>query len=162
LRALQAAGRVKFMNSPQQPKDHCGALVDEDFATIDQEVHLPRPFIVECDGQVRFAQGCAGHLQRVNGVRLSWRACRAAGPRGEPWLYIYGIGPDAAFDILKWRSQDANVRLRAFAEQLVADVLTLNRDEGSPLSRPTFDQLLLTAHERVKARGAQAHARGAL
>jgi hypothetical protein len=45
-------------------------------------------------------------------------------------------------------------RAGALAEQLVADVLTLNRDEGSPLSRPTFDQLLLTAHERVMARGA--------
>jgi hypothetical protein len=69
-------------------------------------------------------------------------------------MYVYGIGPDAAFDILKWRSQDANIRLRALAEQLVTDVLTLKHDEGSPLSRPTFDQLLLTAHERVKARGA--------
>ena len=28
-------------------------------------------------------------------------------------MYIYGIGPDAAFDILKWRSQDANIKLRA-------------------------------------------------
>ena len=69
-------------------------------------------------------------------------------------MYVYGIGPDAAFDLLKWRSQGANIRLRALAEQLVADVLTLKHDEGSPLSRPTFDQLLLTAHERVKARGA--------
>ena len=69
-------------------------------------------------------------------------------------MYIYGIGPDAAFDILKWRSQGANIKLRALAEQLVADVLTLKHDEGSPLSRPTFDQLLLTAHQRVKARGA--------
>ncbi len=69
-------------------------------------------------------------------------------------MFVYGVGPDAAFDILKWRSQDANIKLRALAEQLVADVLTLKRDEGSPLSRPTFDQLLLTAHERVKARGA--------
>ena len=68
-------------------------------------------------------------------------------------MYVYGIGPDAAFDILKWRSQDANVKLRALAEQLVADVLTRNRDEGSLELRPTFDQLLLTAHERVNARG---------
>ena len=69
-------------------------------------------------------------------------------------MYVYGVGPDAAFDILKWRSQGANIKLRALAEQLVADVLTLKHDEGAPLSRPTFDQLLLTAHQRVKARGA--------
>jgi len=47
-----------------------------------------------------------------------------------------------------------NIKLRALAEQLVTDVLTLKHDEGSPLSRPTFDQLLLTAHQRVKCRGA--------
>ena len=69
-------------------------------------------------------------------------------------MVVYGIGPDAAFDILKWRSQDANIKLRALAEQLVADVLTRKHDEGSPLLRPMFDQLLLTAHERVIARGA--------
>ena len=28
-------------------------------------------------------------------------------------MYVYGVGPDAAFDILKWRSQGANIRLRA-------------------------------------------------
>ena len=28
-------------------------------------------------------------------------------------MYVYGIGPDAAFDILKWRSQGANIKLRA-------------------------------------------------
>ena len=69
-------------------------------------------------------------------------------------MFVYGIGPDAAFDILKWRSRDAHVRLRALAEQLVADVLTRKRDEGSPELRPMFDKLLLTSHERVKARGA--------
>jgi hypothetical protein len=77
-------------------------------------------------------------------------------------MYVYGIGPDAAFDILKWRSQDANIKLRALAEQLVAHIHTLKHDDGSPLSRPTFDQLLLTAHEGVKARGASAAPRGAL
>jgi len=55
---------------------------------------------------------------------------------------------------IKWRSQGANIRLRALAEQLVADVLTRKHDDGSPLSRPTFDQLLLTAHQRVKAHAA--------
>ena len=67
-------------------------------------------------------------------------------------MYIYRIGPDAPVDRLKWRSQDANIKLRPLAEQLVTDVLTLKHDEGSPESRPTFDKLLLTAHERVKAR----------
>jgi hypothetical protein len=51
-------------------------------------------------------------------------------------------------------AQDTNIRLRALAEQLVADIHTIKHDDGSPLSRPTFDQLLLTAHQRVKAHAA--------
>ena len=66
-------------------------------------------------------------------------------------MYIYGIGPDAAFDLLKSRSQDGNVKLRALAEQVLADVLTLSHDKGTPLSRQTFDELFLTAHQRVAA-----------
>ena len=45
-----------------------------------------------------------------------------------------------------------NIKLRALAEQLVADVLTLKHDKGAPLSRQTFDELFLTAHERVAAK----------
>jgi len=44
-------------------------------------------------------------------------------------MYIYGIGPDAAFDLLKSRSQDGNVKLRALAEQVLADVRTLKHDK---------------------------------
>jgi hypothetical protein len=69
-------------------------------------------------------------------------------------MYVYGIGPGAAFDLLRWRSQEGNVKLRALAEQLLADVLTLKHDKGAPLSRATFDGLLLTAHRRVAANNA--------
>jgi hypothetical protein len=67
-------------------------------------------------------------------------------------MYIYGIGPDAAFDLLRWRSQEGNVKLRALAEQVLADVLTVTHDKGAPLSRQTFDELFLKAHERVAAK----------
>jgi hypothetical protein len=66
-------------------------------------------------------------------------------------IYVYGIGPDAAFDLLRWRSQEGNVKLRALAEQVLADVLTRTHDKGAPLSRQTFDELFLTAHERPAA-----------
>jgi PAS domain-containing protein/ANTAR domain-containing protein len=68
-------------------------------------------------------------------------------------MYIYGIGPAAAFDLLKWRSQEGNVKLRALAERVLADVLTLKHDKSAPLSRATFDELFLTAHQRVAAKG---------
>ena len=64
-------------------------------------------------------------------------------------MMVYRIDADAAFDLLKWRSQAANIKLRALAEQLLADFRALNYVDTLP-SRPVFDQLLLTAHNRVR------------
>jgi hypothetical protein len=63
-------------------------------------------------------------------------------------MVVYSIDADAAFDLLKWRSQETNVKLRTLAQQLLADFLTLIADKAVP-SQVTFDQLLLTAHERI-------------
>jgi hypothetical protein len=52
----------------------------------------------------------------------------------------------AAFNPLKWLSQEANVKLRVLAEQIAEDF----RDAGLVLnSQPEFDHLLLTAHRRI-------------
>ncbi len=37
-------------------------------------------------------------------------------------MAIYRITPDAAFDVLKWRSQELNVKLFTVAERLVAEL----------------------------------------
>jgi len=61
-------------------------------------------------------------------------------------MLIYGISDGAAFDLLKWLSQEANIKLRVLAEQIAADF----RDAAVALnSQSQFDHLLLTAHERV-------------
>jgi hypothetical protein len=64
-------------------------------------------------------------------------------------MMVYRIDADAAFDLLKWRSQEANIKLRALAEQLLSDFRALNYDDTLP-ERSMFDQLLLTAHNRVR------------
>jgi PAS domain S-box-containing protein len=61
-------------------------------------------------------------------------------------VLVYRIDADAAFGVLKWRSQVTNTKLRTFAEQLLSDILEY---DGQLPRRTTFDQLLLTAHERV-------------
>jgi PAS domain S-box-containing protein len=73
-------------------------------------------------------------------------------------MLVYRIQSDAAFDLLKWRSQETNVKLRVLAEQLIADVRGLEYEETVPL-RSTFDRLLLTAHQRVRAKAAARKAR---
>ncbi|MDT5371738.1 MAG: hypothetical protein QOC62_6169 [Mycobacterium sp.] len=63
-------------------------------------------------------------------------------------MMVYGIGADAAFDVLKWRSQQSNIKLRLLAEQMMSEFQSLKyRESPPPLS--TFDQLLLTAERHV-------------
>jgi hypothetical protein len=63
-------------------------------------------------------------------------------------MLIYRIDADNAFELFRWRSQEANVKLRSLAEQLASDFLALSYDDTLP-TRSTFDQLLLTAHLRI-------------
>lgn len=61
-------------------------------------------------------------------------------------MLIYGISGDGAFDLLRWLSQEANIKLRLLAEQITEDF----RGVGPTLiSQSEFDHLLLTAHSRV-------------
>ena len=60
-------------------------------------------------------------------------------------MLIYRIDDNAAFNLLKWLSQEANVKLRLLAEQIAEDFL----GAGLPLNSQEFDHLLLTAHTRV-------------
>jgi hypothetical protein len=71
-------------------------------------------------------------------------------------MYVYQVDADAAFDVLKWRSQETKVELCALAEQLLADIRTLGHDDGSRSygSIFEFDRLLLTTHERMRAKAA--------
>lgn len=64
-------------------------------------------------------------------------------------MLVYRITADSAFELLKWRSQETNVKLRVIAEQIVADFVGLQYDETLP-SRSEYDRLLLTAHLRVR------------
>jgi fructose-specific component phosphotransferase system IIB-like protein len=63
-------------------------------------------------------------------------------------MLIYRITADSAFELLKWRSQEANVKLRVLAEQVVKDFIGLTYDEVLP-TRAESDRLLLTAHLRI-------------
>jgi PAS domain S-box-containing protein len=65
-------------------------------------------------------------------------------------MLIYRITADSAFELLKWRSQEANVKLRVLAEQIVKDFLALSYNDVLP-TRAEYDRLLLTAHLRVES-----------
>ena len=63
-------------------------------------------------------------------------------------MVVYGVDSSAAFDLLRWRSQEANIKLRVLAERVVADFLGLSQAETSP-PRSAYDNLLLTADQRI-------------
>jgi ANTAR domain len=62
-------------------------------------------------------------------------------------MAIYKISAEHAFDILVWRSQQTNTKLRKLVEQVIRDFTTLLDVPGS--MRERADHLLLTAHKRV-------------
>ncbi|MGH3551924.1 MAG: PAS and ANTAR domain-containing protein [Mycobacterium sp.] len=64
-------------------------------------------------------------------------------------MAVYRVSADQAFGVLRWRSQVTNTKVRALAQQLVADVATLAATSAD--AQGEFDHLLLTAHERIVA-----------
>ena len=63
-------------------------------------------------------------------------------------MFVYRIDERQAWELLKWRSQETNVKLRAPAVQLAADILALDYGENLP-GRSSLDRLFMTAHLRV-------------
>jgi hypothetical protein len=64
-------------------------------------------------------------------------------------MMVYGISADAAFDLLRWQSQQYNVKLRRVAQQITRDFSEAT--QRNPVDRGVYDNLLLTAHARAAA-----------
>lgn len=65
-------------------------------------------------------------------------------------MLVYDITAQRAFDVLRWRSQETNTKLRVLAEQLSIDARTALLVPQK--YRESFDHLLMTAHERAVQR----------
>lgn len=63
-------------------------------------------------------------------------------------MLVYGVKADQAFEMLQWRSQQTNTKLRALAAQIVAEFPTVQPRQDD--LRRQFDHLLLTVHQRVE------------
>jgi hypothetical protein len=64
-------------------------------------------------------------------------------------MVVYSISADRAFDILVWRSQETNTKLRTLARYLIDDFTSLLQTPAQ--LRERADHLLLTVHERDDA-----------
>jgi hypothetical protein len=63
-------------------------------------------------------------------------------------MLTYSISAERAFDILVWRSQETNTKLRKLASQIIDD-FTVGLHVPADI-RECADHLLLTAHQRVR------------
>lgn len=61
-------------------------------------------------------------------------------------MLAYGINAEHAFDVLRWRSQEANVKVRDLAARLVEDLRTVDFPRTAIQQ---IDHLLLTAEQRL-------------
>jgi hypothetical protein len=84
-----------------------------------------------------------GNLSEVIAARSEIEQAKGA------LMLVYGVGAEQAFDLLRWRSQETNTKVRALAAQLVAELPTLG--SASPALRTGFDHVFLTVHERIPA-----------
>ncbi|MFC9434724.1 PAS and ANTAR domain-containing protein [Nocardia sp. NPDC057030] len=60
-------------------------------------------------------------------------------------MVVYGISAEQAFRVLRWRSQETNVKLRVLAERVLAGLAEI--PAAGPSTRSRIDHLLLTAHD---------------
>jgi ANTAR domain/PAS fold len=65
-------------------------------------------------------------------------------------MVVYGVNAMTAFNVLKWRSQENNAKLRLLAQQIVTEFLVLSQEKAHPL-RSAYDNVVLTAHLRIDA-----------
>lgn len=61
-------------------------------------------------------------------------------------MLVYNIDDRAAFNVLRWLSQEANIKLRQLAAQIAGDFRSTGLDAKT---QTEFDHLLLTAHQRM-------------
>jgi hypothetical protein len=62
-------------------------------------------------------------------------------------MLIHGIDQHAAFEVLRSRARSTNSNVRSLAQQFLDDVAKF--DHYDCAYRQAFDQIFLTAHERV-------------
>lgn len=89
-----------------------------------------------------------GHDQTVDAAVADFTTHRSQIEQAKGiMMVIYGISPDHAFDILVWRSQETNTKLRKLVAQVIEDFSYSLSVPGDVRERA--DHLLLTAHKRA-------------
>ena len=114
--------------------DHTGAVIGTHGFYVDVTPSMQQHHNEVVSGAVAEIAEARGVIEQAKGMLM----------------VVYRISADSAFELLKWRSQETNTKLRALAEQICREFLELRYDEELP-PRSAYDRLLLTAHSRVSS-----------
>jgi PAS domain S-box-containing protein len=128
-RIIEAAGRTRsVLVVGEQLRDGSGTVIGSEGFYVD---------LSDIDGD-----------QTVDAAIADFTANRSQIEQAKGILMaIYKISAEHAFDVLVWRSQQTNTKLRKLVHQVIRDFTTALDVPGSVRERA--DHLLLTAHKRV-------------
>jgi len=128
-RIIDTAGRTRsVLVVGEQLRDDAGAVIGSEGFYVDLS-DLPGDQSV--DAAIADFTAHRSQIEQAKGILMA----------------IYKISAEHAFDILVWRSQQTNTKLRRLVDQVIRDFTTLLEIPGNVRERA--DHLLLTAHKRV-------------
>ncbi|MEE2059291.1 PAS and ANTAR domain-containing protein [Rhodococcus artemisiae] len=131
-RIIDTAGNIKSVAViGDRLVDENGAVLGTSGFYLDLSEAIERDIREGVDEAVSALTGARAVIEQAKGILIA----------------VYAISAQHAFEILTWRSQESNVKVRALSEQLVAE--TTAGAGAQPVSRREFDHLLMTLHERV-------------
>jgi PAS domain S-box-containing protein len=169
---------TELVLSHKHPEDRGQVAATIDDITHARGVFSSRHRIIDTKGRVRWVVVIGDQLRDDDGAAIGthgfyvdvtpveqWREDMVTARVGEVaesrapieqvkgmLMLIYDIKSEVAFGLLKWLSQENNVKLRLLAEQLCTDLRAAAA--GGIISRRVFDHVLLTAHEHIAGRSA--------
>lgn len=151
VRAIDRVDVTSFLSAPiTAGDDYIGALNlyghhGHDFDTVDEEALR---VYVHAAQSVLSADHRADQAERRTAGFAAAMESRAAIEQAKGALMVaLGVSGDKAFDLLLWRSQTTNVKVRDLAEQFVADLATL--DTAPTTFADDLGNMLMTVHQRV-------------
>jgi hypothetical protein len=119
-RIIDAAGKVRLvLTLAEGTCDENGNVVFVQGYFIDVTDSFHRAVEVEAHAAVTRAAETRAVIEQAKGILIG----------------VYRIDPDAAFDLLRWHSQQTNTKIRVLADALVRHITESPDDELSPARR---------------------------
>ncbi|MBT1191840.1 GAF and ANTAR domain-containing protein [Rhodococcoides kroppenstedtii] len=150
-RAIELVDVTSFLSAPiTAGEEYVGALNlyghhGHDFDTVDEQAL--RVYVRAAQSVLSADERAEQAARRVEGYAAAMESRAAIEQAKGALMVALGVTADKAFDLLLWRSQTTNVKVRDLAEQFVTDLATLDTAPGAFADE--LGKVLMTVHQRV-------------